>query len=87
MTYSRSGVLRCFPRQDEFSNEASDHFGFDLELFEFFSIVYADRLSNELGDDGEVPAVCPDDLSGLCCNDVVKAQLLFVVETTEVCSP
>ena len=86
-TDSGSGVLRGFPGEDELSEEASDHLGLDLYILELVAVVDADGLSDELGDDGEVPAVGPDDLAGLRCLQFVEQELLLVVQTAHVGPP
>ena len=77
-------MLRGFPGEDELSEEASDHLGLDLYVFELVAVVDADGLADELGDDGQVPAVGPDDLSGLCRLQLVEQELLLVVQAAGV---
>ena len=58
-------MLGGLPVLYEFAEEASDHLGFELDLDELLSIVDCDGLSDKCGEDGEVPAVGPDDLIAL----------------------
>ena len=71
----------------ELSEEASDHLGLDLYVLELVAVVDAHGLADELGDDGQVPAVGPDDLAGLCGLQFVEQELLLVVQTAGVSPP
>ena len=76
-----------FPVHDELAEETSDHLGFDLDLDEFLSVVDRHGLSDELGEDGEVPAVGPDDSLEFVCVQLVVDELLLVVQSAEVGPP
>ena len=82
---TRSGVLRCLPGGSELSEEATDHLGLDLYVFELATVVDTDGLPHELGDDGQVPAVGPDGCLGIL--ELVEQELLLVVQTAKVCPP
>ena len=63
----------------------TDHLGLDLYVFELATVVDANGLSHECGNDRQVSAVGPDGLRGIL--QFVEQELLLVVQTAEVCPP
>src|SRR5438046_2892837 len=57
---ARSAVRDRLSRHRELTDEMTNHLRLDLDRHEFLPVVDRDLLSDEVGKDRHVPAMCPD---------------------------